>query len=44
MASSGATKLFLKIGMKIKEKIFQAKKRIKELQRLIAYWENAKQV
>jgi len=28
--------------MNIKEKILQAKKRIKELKRLIAYWENAK--
>jgi len=44
MAFPGVTKLSLKNGMKIKEKIFQAKKRIKELERLIAYWENAKQI
>jgi hypothetical protein len=42
MAFFGVTKLSLKNGMNIKEKILQAKKRIKELERLIAYWENAK--
>ena len=42
MAFFGVTKLSQKNGMNIKEKILQAKKRIKELERLIAYWENAK--
>ena len=42
MASFGVTRLSLKNGMTIKEKILQAQKRIKELERLIAYWKDAK--
>ena len=42
MASFGVTKLSQKNGMTNLEKIAAAKKRIKELERLIAYWENAK--
>jgi len=42
MASSTLTKLSHQNGMTIQEKIQQAEKRIKELERLIAYWKNDK--
>jgi|TARA_B000000557_G_scaffold87686_1_gene70752 hypothetical protein len=42
MASSTLTKLSHQNGMTTQEKIQQAEKRIKELERLIAYWKNDK--
>jgi len=42
MASFGVTRLSLKNGMTNQEKIKAARKRIEELERLIAYWENVK--
>jgi len=42
MASFGVTRLSLKNGMTNQEKIKAAKKRIKELERLIAYWKDVK--
>tara|TARA_A100000172_G_scaffold77581_2_gene62137 strand:+ start:919 stop:1056 length:138 start_codon:yes stop_codon:yes gene_type:complete len=41
-ASYTLTKLSHQNGMTTQEKIEQAKKRIKELERLIAYWSNGK--
>ena len=42
MASFGVIRLSQKNGMTNQEKIMAAKKRIKELERLIAYWKDAK--
>ena len=39
-----AINLFLTIGMTRQEKIMYARKRINELEKLIKFWENDKQV